>query len=854
MIRLRFAAAFLVALLPAAAQDQLVSPREAVARMEKFGNGEFTRGEALYNRVCAACHGTKDAPAAVPNSRIFHQQPMLNGADPWSLYQTLEKGYNQMIPQPWMDPMQKLFVIHYLRENFFKETNASQYVPITEDYLATLPTEKTLKLPKQSYKATAVTANQYQYADYGPHLFGHFEITPNLFAYKGLILPLETPVNGNLTGAKSWALYDLDTLRLAAVWDDSFIDWNDLQFNGKHLVHAKITGPTRFVSDERPAWSVPGTTSFADPRDEALDTRRYGPLPKDHARYLGLEADGTLHYEVAGIAIEETIQPTSNGAVQRTLTISPHSEALHHLAGPAHAAVRHHGPGEMIRTADGLVLTIPPSNSPQTVHLFLGAEPATLAAAQPADADARAVPPADTRSITSPIKSLDSPLTTSEIVVPQFGQNPWNAWIRPSGIDFLSDGATAIVASWMGDVFRVENAAGAVGQQTTWIRIASGLHQPLGLKVVDDQIYVGCRDQIVRLIDKDGDHRTDFYEAFNTDHQVSIHFHEFAAGLDADSKGNFYYVKAGRHDKPAVFEQHGTLIRVAPDGSSSEIVANGFRSANGIFVDRDDTVWGTDQEGHWHPQNRINRILPGRFYGNMLGAYDPYKTTEADEDMQQPIVWVPKNFENSPSEVFRFPDQGWGPLNGQLAYLSYALGRIMMLPSQPLDLPNASDQAATFPLPIPDFPTGVMRARIHRPSNDVFLCGLFGWGSQRVQDAGIYRLSFNDAPLHIPTGFEAKPGSLTLTLSDPVSPATADPAHFTARSFTIERSRRYGSKLENESPLEVTAATLGDDHRTLTLEIPSLAPTRILNLRYSLVTESGEKLDRELSATIHALE
>jgi len=846
-------------LSPAAADPKKVSYRDAVEEMATFtpqeAEGAYVRGEALYNRVCASCHGTLDRPPVVPNSRVFHQQPMLNGADPYKMFLTLEKGFNQMIPQPWMDPVQKLFVIHYIRETFFKEHNPSQYTEITEDYIASVPDDKVLELPEGRWRTNAVTANQYLYIDYGPHFFGHVEVSPNNRAYKGLIVPLDLPPTGNITAATSFAMYDLDTLRLAAVWDGGFIDFDDLEYNGIHKVHCKVTGTPRFVSDERPAWAAPGSETFEDPREKALDQRRYGPLPRDHARYLGYEVDGTLRYRVGDTEIRETVQPTANGAVQRTLVIAPHTEPLLHLAAPAHQSIRVEGAARVDTTPDGHVVTIAKAPEERTVHIFVGADPQTLAAAEPADPADRNTPPADTRTVQSEIVRLDSPLDTLEVVIPQFVQNPWNGWIRPAGVDFLSDGSTAIVASWIGDVFRVDNATGDAGEQVTWTRIATGLHQPLGLKVVDDAIYVGCRDQIIRLHDRDGDHRADYYECFNSDHQVSIHFHEFAAGLDTDSQGNFYYVKAGRHDKPALFKQHGSVIKVAADGSSSQTIAHGFRSANGVFVDHDDTIWATDQEGHWHPQNRINRVRPGGFYGNMLGWFDPWKVDYSDASMDQPLVWVPKAFENSPSEVLRFPDEGWGPISGEMAYLSYALGRVMMLPHQELDGdPKVSLQGATYPLPIPDFKTGTMRARFHPETKDLFLCGLFGWGSQRVQDGGLFRVRYNEAPLHVPTGFEARQGELVLTLSEPVSKASADPQLFTARSYHIERSRRYGSELEDETPLTVTEVDLSSDGRTLTLAIPSLAPTRVLDLQYQLVTTDGETLDRHLTATIHRLE
>ena len=61
---------------------------------------------------------------------------------------------------------------------------------------------------------------------------------------------------------------------------------------------------------------------------------------------------------------------------------------------------------------------------------------------------------------------------------------------------------------------------------------------------------------------------------------------------------------------------------MSKDGSRTEIVANGFRAANGVCVNADGTFFVTDQEGHWTPKNRINWVHPGGFYGNMFGYHD----------------------------------------------------------------------------------------------------------------------------------------------------------------------------------------------------------------------------------------
>jgi sugar lactone lactonase YvrE len=169
--------------------------------------------------------------------------------------------------------------------------------------------------------------------------------------------------------------------------------------------------------------------------------------------------------------------------------------------------------------------------------------------------------------------------------------------MRPGGFDFTPDGKAAIVAMWNGDVWRVDGLMRRAPTALTWRRIASGLFQPLGVKFRGDDLFITCRDMLARLVDFNKDGETDFIECFNDDAQVTEHFHEFAMGLQTDAAGNFYYAKSGRHALDSVVPQHGTLLKVSADGSKTEILATGFRAANGVCLNEDGTFFVTDQEG-----------------------------------------------------------------------------------------------------------------------------------------------------------------------------------------------------------------------------------------------------------------
>src|SRR5207237_208203 len=184
----------------------------------------------------------------------------------------------------------------------------------------------------------------------------------------------------------------------------------------------------------------------------------------------------------------------------------------------------------------------------------------------------------------------EGPFAVDELTAPPDAANPWHTWMRFGGFDFFNDGRRAAICTWNGDVWIVSGIEGDLGQ-LTWKRIASGLFQPLGVKIVDETIYVTCRDQIARLRDLNGDGEIDLIENFNNDHQVTEHFHEFAMGLQPDREGNVYYAKSARHALPALVPHHGTLLKVSKDGARTDILASGFRAPNAVCVTCDRTFF-----------------------------------------------------------------------------------------------------------------------------------------------------------------------------------------------------------------------------------------------------------------------
>ena len=267
------------------------------------------RGEAIYQRVCANCHGTKDQPGSLPTSLRFAEGKFKNGSDPLAMYHTLTRGFGLMAPQTWMVPSQKYDVIHYIRETYLRPHNPSQFAAVDAAYLARLPKGDTRgPEPSQIEPWTAM--------DYGPSLTHTYEVPGGR---------AQSRLQGDRRAARSrgrrrLARPALDDLRhrhaprrrgleRAASKERNFIDWRGIQFNGEHQIHPRIVGPVAYANSTGPGWANPVTGSFRDDqRVEGRDHRRYGPLPRDWGRFRGQYHHGqhvVLSYSVGSTDVLE---------------------------------------------------------------------------------------------------------------------------------------------------------------------------------------------------------------------------------------------------------------------------------------------------------------------------------------------------------------------------------------------------------------------------------------------------------------------------------------------------------------------------------------------------------------------
>lgn len=861
-----------------ASYEKEIDHKGIITDMQKNQQASLNKGKKIYNRICASCHGNPSQEGSLPTAFKFWKDKFKVGKDPYSIYQTLTRGYGGMPAQPTLTPVEKYDVINFIREEYVLKFNESEFLNIDADYLASIPAGNTKGPEPKEHKPWAEM-------DYGNYLINTYELADsnakpreisrgqaplkdeNLldanFAYKGIAVRVDEGAGGVAAG-NAWMIFDHDLMRMAGAWTGKgFIDWEAILLNGKHNISPRIAGNLHFSNPVEPGWANPIDGSFNDNRFQAVDKRRFGPLARSWTLYKGLyhyKDKVIISYTVGNASVLE--KPGLEGNADqpiftRTLNISPSATPLKMRIAAITANVFMVGAGAALQKEKGFyVLNVPASKSIKVKILIANPGLNDFKLLSKSSKEPENLLPFTLGGEAQYPQKLETTISkgvqkgvfkVDRMELPY--QSPWKNQMRLSGIDFLDDKNKAVICSTDGDVWLVEGILKSSGT-LSWKRIGAGLFQPLGIKVVEKKIFVTCRDQLVKLHDFNGDDEIDFYESFNSDHQVTNHFHEFAMGLQTDKEGNFYYAKSGRHARKALVPQHGTLIKVSKDGQNTSIIAHGFRAANGVCINPDGSFLVTDQEGHWNPMNRINWVTSdNRFYGNMFG-YNPSKDS-ADKAMEQPLVWVEKDIDRSPSELLWVDSKQWGPLNGSLLSFSYGYGKVFVVPHEKV---GNQLQAGLFELPIPNFSTGVMRGRFNPSDGQLYACGLSAWGSSQPELGGFYRIRYMGEKSTIPIGINAKQKGIRLKFSHELNLRDIKKvSSFQIQTWDLKRSRKYGSEHFNTKSLPVTKVEISADRKELFLTIPGIQPTWAMEINYQLTDKNGQPIKGLIQNTIHQL-
>lgn len=731
--------------------------------------------------------------------------------------------------------------------------------------------------------------------EHGPFLSSYMDATPKI----------NKAVSLNLGGAT--VCFDTEMCKLALGWTEGFVK---LPAGRDGLEGMPKPGGSNivFTTPMGPGWAD-AEGNFADGRPE-FRNRKYGPLPREHAKWKGIYLNGDeaiISYTVGRASLIEK-HSYANGVFTRTIDVRPAGVPLTGLVCEARGTARISGSSVIITQGEqATVVTVLGAGKLELgtnkcvllkldgrraelamVRLWRG--PAAGAAGMEMSVSNGLVPAAGALAKTvggggkprwgDPIPvpgrlgtNTAEPYVVDTITVPE--TNRFNSWIRCSGIDFFPNGTRAALCSVSGDVWLIDNIDDRL-DRVTWKRFATGLFQPLGLRIVDGKVYVLGRDQITRLHDFNEDGEADFYENFNNDVGAFQEYHEFALDLQVDSQGNFYFAKGGNLGD-AKHPHNGCVIKVSRDGTKLEAIANGLRAPNGMGMGPNDEISVSDNQGNWVPASRFSIIKPGGFYGHVNNAYRTPKPTGYDN----PVCWLPHPFpDNSSGGQFWVTSDKWGPFQGDMLHTSYGQSLLFKVL---LDKVDGDYQGGVVRFPL-KFDSGIMRGVFNKRDGQLYVTGLNVWQSNGARKGAVHRVRYTGQPVHMPARLHATKQGLEITFTSPLDESTAtDLANWSIEEWDYKWSADYGSpefkhsmisnreeferagtaipikldvplaQAKGHDKVEVKSVKLSPDRKTVLLEIPGLHPVMQMKIAGNLKAADGRPVKAEIWNSIWKL-
>jgi glucose/arabinose dehydrogenase len=434
---------------------------------------------------------------------------------------------------------------------------------------------------------------------------------------------------------------------------------------------------------------------------------------------------------------------------------------------------------------------------------------------------------------------------------------PQGEVLEVGGMDFLSDG-TLLVSTRRGRVWWIENALAEDPAEARFHIYAEGLHEGLGLKVVNDEIFVMQRGELSKLIDLDGDKLCDRIETVSQAWGMSGNYHEFAFGLPQDQEGNFYISTNVGFWNPEWWHGQsrapfrGWVLKIAPDGTMTPL-ASGVRSPAGLGLDSQDRLFYTDNQGDWMPVCGLFEVEDGAFFGHPAslrwteaygnGSEVPSMTEPPARDRDDAAIWIPYEWSRSTGNVISDQTGGrFGPFQDQLFLAELTNG--MVLRAMLEDVEGVT-QGAVLP-----FRQQVGSAfRVAFAPDGTMFAGFTnrGWGGlppgeglSRIRWTGRMPLEYQDIKLQ-EDGFQLR---FTAPLEQVPSPE-----QFQVYRYDYNSWWDYGSPMMHQEDLVVKAVVMDADGQGLRLQIEGLEPgycVRVALRDAGLMHESFDYTVRQL--------
>ena len=442
-----------------------------------------------------------------------------------------------------------------------------------------------------------------------------------------------------------------------------------------------------------------------------------------------------------------------------------------------------------------------------------------------------------------------------------------------AALDFFPDGR--LIASFMQGEVMTYNP-----KTKEWKLFAEGLHEPLGMMVVNNsEVLVMQLPELTRIKDTDNDGVADVYEKVTDDFGMTGNYHEFAYGPVQDNKGNLFIALNatsrgktreevrgeinllgrdgldGNRQMSSIVPYRGWIMKFGKDGKLHPY-ASGFRSPNGMGMDKKGNLFVTDNQGDWIGTSTLSHIQEGKFYGHPASLVwtkgwdkgNPFELYVAELDsLRTPasILFPHGIMANSPTQPLADYTNGkFGPYTGQLMVGEMNQGRIVRVILEKVD---GEFQGASVPF---------LDGQGLRKGNNRLAFAPDGslWVGQNdhewLGDRGVQRIQYTGKKPMDVLEMNLTEDGFKLTFTQAVKKEEAlKSENYSFKHYYYQYHKKYGSDQMDVQHLDIANIKLSRNRKTVTIRLKkdSLKPRYVyeLNLK-GIQNDEGEALENTL--------
>ena len=408
------------------------------------------------------------------------------------------------------------------------------------------------------------------------------------------------------------------------------------------------------------------------------------------------------------------------------------------------------------------------------------------------------------------------------------------------GMAFLPDGNLAI-CTWdqVGAVHIISGLKKGPVKVSTY---AEGLGEPLGIRVINGDIWVTQKGEVTRLRDVDHDGKADAFDAMAGGWPASHNYHEFTFNLvpkgdklylstSVPLRGGWTYYNPGSAQAYPIPDIPGSILELNPKTGTWSVFANGVRTPNGMGVGVDGELFVCDNQGSWLPCSKLIHVRKGGFYGHQQS---PNGARRADP----PALWLPHGeISNSPSEPVVVPS---GIFKGQMLFGDVTYGGIQRCS---LEKVKGTYQGVAF-----RFTQGI-EAGVNRlawgPDGKLYVGGIGSNGNWNHQNHryGLQRLAPNGKTAFEMLNVKALTNGFELAFTEPASSAINQIKTYEVDCFRYEPKEFYGGAKVDRERVTVTSVTRGANAQFARLKLSSMKPGFVYHIRLNgLKSKAGKPL------------